>query len=109
MVAVNPPGPTGFGPTAGPVDQNLIPFDNSVDGFPVVYPTLTPDGTGNITGANINPTQLTGNGMPVINALLTEMQVLTHLINENRGSQALDLRALRADFAFNMMPSTGQA
>lgn len=104
MVAFNPPGPTGYGPTAGPVDQNLVPFADSVDGFPVVYPVLTSDGTGNITAANVNPITLPGNGMPVINAVLIELQLLNYLMLQQMGSFAPDPRALRADFAFAMLP-----
>jgi len=112
MVAVNPPGPTGFGPTAGPTNVDQVPFLDTVDGTPTLAPGFSSGSTPpTFARIAINPVAVADTaGMPSQNALLIEMRVLTRLLHLQlgTGNGALEsLNQMRADEAWEINLSTG--
>ena len=106
MVAQNPPGPTGFGPAVGPANPDGTPFIDTVDFTPVLYPQQNP--TGVATPIAVNPVAVADTqGMPGGLALIVELRLLSYLINQQLGSAALDLDALRAMELFRITIGTG--
>jgi hypothetical protein len=78
------------------------------DGICVVVPQLTP-ATGELSEASVNPAQFwpqTG-GVPVLNAILVELRVISELLHRDRGAIVTDLDQMRAAELFNTMTDTG--
>jgi|SRR5882672_2392079 len=101
MVAFNPAGPTGFGPTAGPTNADGVGFVDTVDGVPTAGPLIVPSaaippptfGQFIQTPATISDVS----GVPSQNAILCELRVISTLLQMQMGASAPDLTQLRAD------------
>src|SRR4029077_8040014 len=114
MVAVNPPGPTGFGPTAGPTNVDQVSFVDTVDGTPVIVPSFntsaSPTTPPTFTRQVINPVAVADTvGTTSQNAMLVELRVLNRLLHMQIGANGgvEDLNQMRADEAWEMNLSTG--
>jgi hypothetical protein len=78
------------------------------DGICVVVPTLTPS-SGDLNAAQVNPAQFwaqTG-GVPVLNAILVELRVISELLHRDRGAIVTDLDQMRASELYDTMTNTG--
>ncbi len=114
MVAVNPPGPTGFGPTAGPVNPDGVPFLDTVDGIPSLGPTFNPAGglpPPSFAQAIINPAIVSDvAGIPSQNQIIIELRVISNLLLMMMGAMpgnTPDLTQMRADEFWNTNLQTG--
>ncbi len=78
------------------------------DGISVVVPTLAPS-SGDLSIAQVNPAQFwpqTG-GVPVLNAILVELRVISELLYRDRGDVVTDLDQMRAAELYDTMTDTG--
>jgi len=107
MVAVNPPGPTAYGPTAGPINPDNTPIVDTVDTVPIVGPSLTASGLLAVT-APFNPLIPPDTaGIPGNLGLLIEMRVANYLTALLLGTGAPDLEQMRANELFKITIGTG--
>lgn len=95
----------GYGSGAIQPDGSLLV--DTEEGQSVVAPVFTADGSGNVTGATVSPSAPNLPGMPIQNAILIELRLITSLLTDMLGDKAPDTRALRAELAFNILPATG--
>lgn len=108
MVAVNPPGVTGYGPTAGPSNVDGVTFVDTVDGTPGLSPAFGANPPPTFAQAVIIPTAIGDTaGMPSQNAIVIELRVITNLLLLQLGASAPDPSQMRADEAFNINLATG--
>lgn len=107
MVAANPAGPTAFGGIQGPANPDFVPFIDTVDGIPVVYPAVN-GVTGQMSQFTIDPkTVVDTAGLPPQNAIIVELRCITNLLAIYLGDRCPDLQQMRAEEIFNTMVPTG--
>lgn len=79
---------------------------DTADGYPTLYPQLVAGG--GLAPFVVNPVPINPSiGMPEINAIITELRVLTALLHSQMGTFAPDLQIMRADEGWNTTISTG--
>ena len=81
-------------------------LSDAVDGFPTLHPVIT--GPGPLAPAVIDAsTYAPGSGMPEVNAILSELRVISALLALQMGAAAPDLQIMRADEVWNTNINTG--
>lgn len=107
MPPVNPPGPTGYGPTASPTNSDGIPFVDTTNGVSVLGPGFS-GFAGALSSIALDPKTIQDTaGLPQQNAILIELRVITSLLLFQLGASAPDVEQMRADEYWNTSLSTG--
>ena len=93
--------------TIDPTTGLSIGLVDTMDGFPTLHPQFSASGALSAIVADPAAPPNFYAGMPMLNAMLCELRVISALLHSQLGATQLDLQNMRADEAWNTSILTG--